>query len=266
MTLPDPDAPARAAASEFARRFARHCEKTLGAELLGAYLIGSLAHGGFNRRYSDIDLALITPAGLSPPLLERLRADAGALSADWASRISVFWADRRFSLGRFPPLDVVDFLDHAVALIERERVRPARPTLQNVRDYLGGAPFAGWAARAHAFAASEVLAPQDRKAYVPARAPLSGAAVLELDDRPHGLERRGGRRPARPPCGRARRRSRRARPALPPGRGRSRYALPRARHAAGTGRGVRRIPGAAGQMTAAGRDPTAVSAPALSGD
>jgi predicted nucleotidyltransferase len=203
MTLPDPDAPARAAASEFARRFARHCEKTLGAELLGAYLIGSLAHGGFNRRYSDIDLALITPAGLSPPLLERLRADAGALSADWASRISVFWADRRFSLGRFPPLDVVDFLDHAVALIERERVRPARPTLQNVRDYLGGAPFAGWAARAHAFAANEALAPQDRKAYLrallyPARLCLSwmtgrmGSNDEAVDDlrarRPAGLD------------------------------------------------------------------------------
>jgi predicted nucleotidyltransferase len=40
--------------------------------LLGAYLIGSLAHAGFSRRYSDIDIALVTETGLSPPALDRI--------------------------------------------------------------------------------------------------------------------------------------------------------------------------------------------------
>ena len=59
-----------------------------------------------------------------------------ARSADWGTKVSVFWADRNFSLGRFPPLDRIDYLDHAIALIERERLRPPRPTLDEIRRYL----------------------------------------------------------------------------------------------------------------------------------
>jgi predicted nucleotidyltransferase len=166
MTHADPDEPARAAAIDFSRRLVLHWQKALGAELLGAYLIGSLAHAGFNRRYSDIDIALVTTAGLSPQALDRLRSEALVLSADWGPKVSIFWADRHFSLGRFPPLDRIDYLDHAVALMEREYVRPARPTLEEIHNYLSGAPFANWAERARSFAAAETLEPKDRKAYL----------------------------------------------------------------------------------------------------
>jgi hypothetical protein len=88
------------------------------------------------------------------------------LSADWGPKLSVFWTDRHFSLGRFPPLDRIDYLDHAVVLMERERVWPARPTLEEVQYYLRGAPFATWADRARSFAAAEILEPNDRKAYL----------------------------------------------------------------------------------------------------
>ena len=111
----------------------------------GAYLIGSLVHGGFGPRYSDIDLALVTEAGLSAQALDRIRNDAVALSADWGAKLSVFWTDRHFRSGRFPPLDRIDYLDCAIALMERGRVQPARPTLQDIRRYLGGAPFSDWA-------------------------------------------------------------------------------------------------------------------------
>ena len=50
--------------------------------------------------------------------------------------------------------------------MERERVQPARPTLDDVRHYLRGAPFANWADRARQFAAAERLDGQDRKAYL----------------------------------------------------------------------------------------------------
>jgi hypothetical protein len=151
---------------DFARRLVAHWQAALGAELLGAYLIGSLAHAGFSRRYSDIDLALVTRAGLTAPMLDRMRSEAIGLSPDWGPKVSVFWADRHFSLGRFPPLDRVDYLDHAVALVERECVRPARPSLEDIRHYLGGAPFAAWAERARGFAATEALEPKDHKAYL----------------------------------------------------------------------------------------------------
>ena len=59
MTHADPDELAKTAAIDFARRLVGHWQQALGTELLGAYLIGSLAHAGFSRRYSDIDMALV---------------------------------------------------------------------------------------------------------------------------------------------------------------------------------------------------------------
>jgi predicted nucleotidyltransferase len=163
---PDPDHLAKAAATEFAHGLVARWQELLGSELLGAYLIGSLAHAGFSARYSDVDIALVTVAGLSEQTLERLRREAVALSGDWGPKVSVFWADRNFSLGRFPPLDRIDYLDHGVAMVERERVRPPRPTLEEVRDYLRGKPFAGWSDQARAFAAAERLDAKDRKPYL----------------------------------------------------------------------------------------------------
>jgi predicted nucleotidyltransferase len=154
------------AAVDFACLAVSIWQAALGSELLGAYLMGSLAHGGFSRRYSDIDIALVTEAGLSPQMLDRVRSEAAALSADWGPKLSLFWTDRHFSLGRFPPLDRIDYLDYAVVLVERERVRPVRPSLEEVQRYLSGAPFANWTDLVRRFATSETLQPKDRKAYL----------------------------------------------------------------------------------------------------
>jgi hypothetical protein len=162
----DPDELVKISALDFAGRLVQQWEEPLGTELLGSYLIGSLAHAGFSRRYSDIDIALVTAAGLSPESLDHMRSEAVALSADWGPKVSVFWTDKQFSVGRFPPLDRIDYLDHAITLMERECVRPARPTLEELHHYLGGAPFANWAERARSFAAAESLEPKDHKAYL----------------------------------------------------------------------------------------------------
>jgi predicted nucleotidyltransferase len=166
MTHADPDEVARTAAVDFACRLVPYWQAALGTELLGVYLIGSIAHGGFSRRYSDVDMALITETGLSSQVLDRVQNEAAALSAEWGPKLSVFWADRHFSLGRFFPLDRIDYLDHAVVLMERECVRPARPMLQEIQRYLCGVPFANWTENARRFAASEALKPNDRKAYL----------------------------------------------------------------------------------------------------
>ncbi len=135
--------------------------------LLGVYLIGSLAHGGFSRRYSDIDVAVVTEAGLTPADFDAMRADAAAISGELAAKLSIFWTDRTFSAGRFPPLDRADYLDHGVALIERERDRRRpRPGLAEVRAYLTGKPFEGWAQGAAQFAALETLEPKSHKPYL----------------------------------------------------------------------------------------------------
>src|SRR6202163_1027169 len=166
ITHADPHELARTAAMDFAGRLVPRWQEALGTELLGAYVIGSAAHAGFNWRYSDLDIALVTAAGLSAQMHDSIRSEAVALSADWGPKVSVFWADRHFSLGRFPPLDRIDYLDHAVVLMERECVRPARPTLEEIRHYLRGAPLANWAHCARNFAAAERLEPKDRKAYL----------------------------------------------------------------------------------------------------
>jgi predicted nucleotidyltransferase len=160
------DAPAQRSAARFGRDVALLWQAALGRDLIGAYLIGSLAHGGFSQRYSDIDIALITEAGLSPETLDRLRSEAASLSAEWGSRLSVFWTDHCFALGRFPPLDRIDYLDHAVVLRERQRVQPVRPALEEIRRYLADAPFAKWTGEARRFAHADILEPKDRKAYL----------------------------------------------------------------------------------------------------
>jgi hypothetical protein len=162
----DPDDRARTAAIDFTRRLVGNWQEVLGTELLGAYLIGSLAHAGFSRRYSDVDIALVTTTGLSPQALDRLRSIAVALSADWGPKVSVFWTDQDFSRGRFPPLDRIDYLDHAVVLMERVPVRPTRPSMDEIPLYLSGTPFGNWADLARTFAAAKALEPKDHKAYL----------------------------------------------------------------------------------------------------
>ena len=156
----------RAAALEFAGQMASFWDRQLGSRLHGFYLIGSLAHGGFSRRYSDIDMALIAEGGLGDAELGTMRERAMALSPELAAKLSLFWADRGFSVGRFPPLDRVDLVDHAVALVEHERIRPQRPNPAEVRAYLRDLPFANWADGARRFASLATLEARDHKPYL----------------------------------------------------------------------------------------------------
>ncbi|MCZ6741125.1 MAG: hypothetical protein O7D27_03070 [Alphaproteobacteria bacterium] len=164
--MPDTDENARLAALEFARAMAAYWQAQLGAELLGFYLIGSLAHDGFNRRYSDIDVALVSDDGLTDAMIEDMGAHAAAIAPGLAPKLSLFWSDRGFTKGRFPPLDRIDYLEHAVALVEREPARPARPTLDEVRAYLEGRPLEVWAERAARFATLDRLEAADHKTYL----------------------------------------------------------------------------------------------------
>ena len=194
-------------AADAARDFAATCAAAwrthLGSSLLGIYLIGSLAHGGFSRRYSDIDVAVVTETGLTPADFDAMRAAAAAISTELATKVSIFWTDRTFSAGRFLPLDRADYLDHGIALIEHERVTPARPDIAEVRAYLTGKPLQAWSQGAAQFAALEALEPKSHKPYLrahlyPARFVYSfmtgrmgsnDAAVEWLRDRaPPGLD------------------------------------------------------------------------------
>ena len=164
--MPDTDETARLAALEFAGAMAAYWQDRLGADLLGFYLIGSLAHDGFNQRYSDIDVALVSEDGLTEAMIEDMATHGAAIAPSLAPKLSLFWTDRGFTKGRFPPLDRIDYLQHAVALVEREPVRPARPALAEVRAYLEGRPFEVWAERAARFATLDRLEAADHKPYL----------------------------------------------------------------------------------------------------
>jgi hypothetical protein len=105
-----------------------------GARLLGAYALGSLAHGGFSNLVSDVDLGLV----LADPLEE---ADAGrvadlgarvrASGLPLAERLSVFWGSPaslrgQTDVGRFPPHDRLDLIRHGRLLAGRD-VREGLP-------------------------------------------------------------------------------------------------------------------------------------------
>jgi predicted nucleotidyltransferase len=156
----------QAAAAAFAGALAQRCDRHLSARIFGIYLIGSLAHGGFGPRYSDIDLALIVRDQVTGGELDLVRREAAAESSTYASMLSLFWADRDFRIGRFPPLDRLDLIDHAVTLIERERVRPPRPTREEIRSYLRGEPLRNWSNEVLRLAALETLPAGDHKRYL----------------------------------------------------------------------------------------------------
>jgi predicted nucleotidyltransferase len=98
----------QAAAVEFAYDVAQFWDRHLGQRLFGVYLIGSLAHGGFSAQYSDIDMALIAAGPWESGEIDLVFHKVVARSAALSSKLSLFWTDQYFSVGRFPPLDRID--------------------------------------------------------------------------------------------------------------------------------------------------------------
>ena len=135
----------RDAAIDLSKQLCVFAAKRLGSEFIGFYLLGSLAHGGFNRRYSDIDVAIITQNGVDKEFLRALQLEAEVIDRTLAPRISLFWTDRKFSIGRFPPLDRLDYIENAIALKEDKKVIPPKPSPMEIKAYLRGAPLERWA-------------------------------------------------------------------------------------------------------------------------
>jgi hypothetical protein len=102
------------------RAAVQHAEDRLGDDLLSAYAIGSLAHGGFAPAVSDVDLALLTTQ------LDRdMSKIVTAITAEVArthrlgDRLSVFYAPwEKFAEpppgARFPPIDRFDLVRYGV--------------------------------------------------------------------------------------------------------------------------------------------------------
>ena len=170
---------ARTSAINFARQLADRWQQLLGSDLLGLYLIGSLAHAGFSKRFSDIDIALITSMGLTPQALDHLRGEAVALSADWGTKVSVFWAHRHFSLVS-RPCDCADRARTTAASATHARRNTDLLAWRTIFD-LGrpGANLRG---------SSGTRAEGPQGVFADSAVPRS--VLLQLDHRPYGLKRR----------------------------------------------------------------------------
>lgn len=125
-------------------------EEAFGTRLLGAYLIGSLAHGGFVPAVSDVGVALL----IADPLTGSDAGQIGALAAYCAAahprygrRLSLFWsspaafaaADQVQVAGRFPALDRLDLVLHGRPIGKanlRQQLTPPtrRAVLENCRE------------------------------------------------------------------------------------------------------------------------------------
>jgi hypothetical protein len=160
------DAATAEQARGLARGIAAYWQEALGERLLGFYLIGSLAHGGFSARYSDIDVGLVSTDGVTPIEIEAMRQHARKLPSELAPKLSLFWTDRGFTMGRFPPLDRLDYLDHAQPLVEREHAAPPRPGLDDIRTYLRGQPLDAWRGQIARVTALTALDDTTRKPFI----------------------------------------------------------------------------------------------------
>jgi len=123
--------------------------EALGDRLVGAYALGSLAHGGFSPLVSDVDLGLVladplhtSDAATVDAAASAVRERGGALSR----RLSVFWSGlqalrERRAAGRFPPLDRLDLIESG-RLLAGQDVRQSLARPEPAELVVAGAEFA----------------------------------------------------------------------------------------------------------------------------
>jgi hypothetical protein len=122
----------------------RSARDRLGGGLWSAYAIGSLAHGGFRRAVSDVDLALLTdqqPGRDVLGIVAMVAADVRAAGHALADRLSLFhapWVRFRDPPpdARFPPIDRYDLVHFGilVAGVDHRATYAAAPTAEEIRE------------------------------------------------------------------------------------------------------------------------------------
>jgi predicted nucleotidyltransferase len=122
----------------------------LGERLIAAYVLGSLAHGGFSPLVSDIDLGLIVSDPVRLEDAETIQAIADREKAKGSplhKRISVFWGtpatlSGESDGGRFPPLDRLDLIESGRPLFGSDEARASLPRPSADELLITGAQFA----------------------------------------------------------------------------------------------------------------------------
>jgi hypothetical protein len=164
------------ALSNFARRVARHFQASLGASMVEAYKLGSLAHGGFSLVYSDIDIGLLLACAEPPAQMSEAIDAARILDAEYGKKLSVFWGNAEFGWGRLPVIDRLDLLDHGVPLLGGLAASFRRPTKEEIHREQLQSVERSWKSRLPELSQLTALEPRYRKPYI--RAVLYAARLI----------------------------------------------------------------------------------------
>jgi predicted nucleotidyltransferase len=111
-----------AAGWEVGRTAVEAASDVLGERLVSAYVIGSLAHGGFSAAVSDVDVALLVDecdAGVAPLVCDAGERTRRRLGPGLADRLSIFYGDwqtfdRPTAAARLGAIDRLDLMQHGV--------------------------------------------------------------------------------------------------------------------------------------------------------
>jgi hypothetical protein len=177
---------------EYVDRVANHFKAKLGASLVDAYTLGSLAHGGYSTVYSDIDVGLLINCAEAPVEMAALIADAKTLDDVYGKKLSIFWGNPEFTWGRLPNLDRLDLLDHGMPLLHGYKPQFRRPTRREIHDELLRSIEKSWKPRLPDLNSLKELTPEKRKPYI--RAILYAARLiyswdnLAMESNDHAVE------------------------------------------------------------------------------
>jgi len=162
--------------TNFVARVAAYFKSALADTLVDAYKLGSLAHGGFSKIYSDIDVGLLLKCTEPPDQMSDLIAAAKSLHPEYGKKLSIFWGNPAFNWGRLPVIDRLDLLDHGVPLLHGVKPSFRRPTRDEIHQEQLQSIERSWKSRLPELSRLTSLEPKDRKPYI--RAILYAARLI----------------------------------------------------------------------------------------
>lgn len=151
---------------DYVARVAGYFKSELADSLIDAYQLGSLAHGGFSKIYSDIDVGLLLSSREPPDRMSELIAVAKSLHPEYGKKLSIFWGNADFNWGRLPVIDRLDMLDHGVPLLHGVKPTFRRPTKDEIHQEQLQSIERSWKSRLPELGRLAILEPKDRKPYI----------------------------------------------------------------------------------------------------
>lgn len=161
---------------KFVAQVAEYFKSQLGDTVVEVFKLGSLAHGGFSRLYSDIDVGVLLDGAAPPERMSGLIAEAKTLDPEYGQRLSVFWGNPECAWGRLPVIDRLDMLDHGVPLLYGVKANFRRPTKEEIHQEQLQSIERSWKSRLPELSSLTHLEPKDHKPYI--RAILYAARLI----------------------------------------------------------------------------------------